>query len=56
MFPDKDCHFCYDEEVSVSQDERIAQNQSNLYEIIMDHNNSNYQFVYALKFTLNHQQ
>ena len=48
MFPIKGFHFWNDEEVSVSQYNRIAQNQRNLYEIVMNHDSRNCQSVWAL--------
>ena len=54
--PNQGIPFWYDEEVSVSQYNRIAQNQRNLYEIVMNHDSSNCQSVCTSKFGVIHQQ
>ena len=56
MFTIKCFHFWYNEEVSVSQYNRIAQNQRNLCEIVMNDDSSNCQSMYTSKFGLIHQQ
>ena len=55
MFQVEGFHFVHNEEVSVSQHDRIAQNQRNLLEKVMNHGSSNCQFVCASKFILIHQ-
>ena len=55
MFQVHGLHSGHNEEVSLSQHDRIAQNQKNLLEKGMNHCSSNCQFVCTSKFILIHQ-
>ena len=45
MFPIKGFHFWYNEDVSISQYNKIAQNQRDLCKIVMNYDSSNCRFM-----------